>query len=105
MVELIHSVHVMVKLVVHCKKEPYDVYIGRGAGSMWGNPFSHEEETLAQFRVTTREEAISRYEEWLLSQPMMIERVKALLKEKVLGCWCDPKPCHGHVLARIANEP
>jgi len=25
--------------VVHCKREPYDVYIGRG--SKWGNPFTH----------------------------------------------------------------
>lgn len=25
--------------VVHCKKEPYDVYIGRP--SKWGNPFTH----------------------------------------------------------------
>lgn len=26
--------------VVHCKRAPYDVYIGRGQGSVWGNPFS-----------------------------------------------------------------
>ena len=25
------------KLVVHCKKEPYDIYVGRP--SKWGNPF------------------------------------------------------------------
>ena len=28
--------------VVHCKKELYDVYIGRP--SKWGNPFSHIKE-------------------------------------------------------------
>lgn len=27
----------MTTRVVHCKREPYDVYIGRG--SKWGNPF------------------------------------------------------------------
>jgi len=27
----------MSSLVVHCKKSPYDVYIGRP--SKWGNPF------------------------------------------------------------------
>ena len=27
-----------------------------------------------------------------------------VLKGKVLGCWCKPGPCHGDVLARIANE-
>jgi hypothetical protein len=25
--------------VVHCKRERYDVYIERGRGSRWGNPF------------------------------------------------------------------
>jgi Domain of unknown function (DUF4326) len=25
------------------------------------------------------------------------------LRGKVLGCWCSPKPCHGDVLARLAN--
>lgn len=30
---------VLSRMVVHCKREPYDVYIGRG--SKWGNPFSH----------------------------------------------------------------
>lgn len=29
------------QLVVHCKREPHDVYIGRP--SIWGNPFSHKE--------------------------------------------------------------
>ena len=28
------------------------------------------------------------------------------LKDKVLGCWCAPDPCHGEVLHRLAgNEP
>lgn len=33
-------------LVVHCKKAPYDVYIGRPGP--WGNPFSHQSGTLAR---------------------------------------------------------
>ena len=35
--------------VVHCKKEPYDVYIGRP--SKWGNPYSHKDNTKAQFKL------------------------------------------------------
>lgn len=27
--------------IVHCKKDKYDIYIGRP--SIWGNPFSHKE--------------------------------------------------------------
>lgn len=86
--------------VVHCKKEQFDVYIGRG--SVWGNPFSHKEGTLAQHVVGSREEAISKYEEYLLESPDLMERLPEL-KGKTLGCWCKPKACHGDVLLRLAN--
>lgn len=89
--------------VVHCKKEPFDVYIGRGRGSQWGNPFSHQEGTQAKFKVETREEAIAHFREWLLRQPELVERAKRELRGKVLGCWCHPKACHGDVLAEVAN--
>ena len=49
--------------VVHCKKEEYDVYIGRP--SKWGNPFSHKSDTMAKFKVDSREEAIKNYEVWI----------------------------------------
>lgn len=81
---------------------PYDVYIGRGHGSVWGNPFSHMPGTWADFRVATREEAISKYEEWILTQPDLLRRL-GRLQGKVLGCWCSPAPCHGDVLARMAD--
>ena len=71
---------------------------------MWGNPFSHKEGTRAQFQVATREEAIAKFEEWFLARPDMVALAKQVLRGKVLGCWCDPKACHGHVLARVANE-
>jgi hypothetical protein len=95
------------KLVVHCKLERFDVYIGRP--SVWGNPFSHKDGTLATFRVTGVTEAIKRYREWLISQPQLIERARRELKGKVLGCWCktlkNPSaPCHGDVLSEIANQ-
>jgi hypothetical protein len=89
-------------LVVHKSKKPYDVYIGRP--SKWGNPFSHKEDTLAEFKVESRAEAVKRYEEWIRSQPEKMAEIKKELKGKVLGCWCSPKLCHGHVLAWIANE-
>jgi hypothetical protein len=91
------------RLVVHCKREGYDVYIGRP--SDWGNPFSHLPASAAKWRVATREESIRKYEEWLLEQPELLERVRQELRGKVLGCWCSPLPCHGDVLARIANAP
>ena len=88
--------------VVHCKKEPFDVYIGRP--SRFGNPFSHRTGTAAQYVVPTREEAVRKYEEWLMSQPELVEAAKQELKGKILGCWCAPLACHGDVLLRIANE-
>lgn len=88
--------------VVHCKKEPYDVYIGRPGP--WGNPFTHRDGTLAEHRCATREEAIQRYEAWLLAQPDLVARAKVELRGKVLGCWCAPQACHGDVLLRIAND-
>ncbi len=91
----------MDKFVVHCKRTTYDVYIGRP--SVFGNPFSHKEGTLAQFTVASRDEAVQKYEEWLLQQPELLEAVKEL-KGKVLGCWCSPQKCHGDVLSRIANS-
>jgi len=91
-----------VKLVVHCKREPFDVLIDRT--TIWGNPFSHKDGTKAKFKVATREEAIARYAEWLQTQPALMAMAKRILRSKVLGCWCDPQACHGHVLSRIANE-
>lgn len=90
------------KLVVHCKKERFDVYIGRP--SLWGNPFSFKDGTLAEFKVSSRDEAVQKFEEWFTSQPELVERAKILLKGKILGCWCHPNKCHGDVLARIANS-
>ena len=26
------------------------------------------------------------------------------LKDKVLGCWCNPLPCHGDVLVELVNN-
>ena len=87
--------------VVHCKKEPFDVYIGRP--SPWGNPYSHKNGTKAQFKVATIEEAIEKYREYLLSNPELMDKLSEL-RGKTLGCWCKPGPCHGDVLLELANE-
>lgn len=91
--------------VVHCKKEKYDVYIGRP--SKWGNPFTHidDKKTLATFIVSSREEAVQKYREWLLEGDGrdLLKHIHEL-KGKTLGCWCHPKSCHGDILAEIANK-
>lgn len=80
--------------VVHCKKAPYDVYIGRP--SKWGNPFPISS-------TCTRYEAIEKYREYILTK-FTVEEIQRELKGKILGCWCAPLDCHGDVLAEIANK-
>ena len=84
----------MVTRVVHCKKESYDVYIGRPG--KWGNPFTIEADG-------NREEVIQKYIDWLMNQPNLLNDVHEL-KDKILGCWCSPNACHGDILAEIANK-
>lgn len=80
--------------VVHSKRSPYDVYIGRPGP--WGNPY-------VIGRDGTREEVITQYEAYLRGNQGLRARLPEL-RGKVLGCWCAPQPCHGDVLARLANE-
>jgi hypothetical protein len=80
--------------VVHCKKDKFDVYIGRP--SKWGNPF-------AIGKDGTREQVIEKYRSWIPTQPELIAALPEL-KDKVLGCWCAPKACHGDVLAELAKS-
>ncbi len=91
--------------VVHCKRHPFDIYIGRLGP--WGNPFSHKEGTMAKFKCETVEESVEKYKQWVLMQPHLLEKLP-LLKEKVLGCWCknlkNPTAiCHGDVLAELSD--
>jgi hypothetical protein len=80
--------------VVHCKKEAYDVYIGRP--SKWGNPFEIGKDG-------SRSEVISKYETFIRNSPELLQDVKSL-KGLRLGCWCAPRPCHGDILVKLANE-
>lgn len=83
----------MSTLVVHCKRAPYDVYIGRP--SKWGNPFVIGKDG-------SRQMVIEKYKAWLLQQPKLMEDLHEL-RGKILGCWCHPQSCHGDVLAELAN--
>lgn len=79
--------------VVHCKREPFDVYIGRP--SKWGNPFPMACEA-------DRPIVIQAYEEWVQKQPELMAALPEL-RGKTLGCWCEPRACHGDVLLRLAE--
>lgn len=69
------------------------VYIGRG--SLWGNPLPIDANN-------DRESVIRQYEDYLLSRPDLLARVKSLHGKKLM-CFCAPAPCHGDVLAHYAD--
>lgn len=82
--------------VVNIKNEEYyDVNVGRQ--SIFGNPF------IIGIHGN-RDEVIDKFEEYLLSNPKLMEEVKTKLKGKVLGCSCSPLRCHGDVLFKYANQ-
>lgn len=86
--------------VVHCKREFYDIYIGRGQGgeqTFWGNPFIIGKDG-------TREEVIAKYRTYIMGSEEHMKRISEL-EGKILGCWCFPAACHGDVLVDLANKP
>jgi len=80
--------------IVHCKKEKYDVYIGRG--SKWGNPFVIGKDG-------NREGVILKYKKYITNNQELINALPEL-KNKTLGCWCKPKACHGDVLKSMIEK-
>lgn len=87
-------IRVLVMRVVHCKKEKYDVYIGRP--SKWGNPYQIG-------RDGTRKEVINKYKKYLLGRVDLLTALPEL-RGKILGCWCAPQPCHGDVLVELVKQ-
>ena len=80
--------------VVHCRKTKYDIYIGRP--SKWSNPFKIGLDG-------SRYEVLQKYERWVVDQPELMAALGEI-RNKILGCWCKPdKPCHGDVLAKLAD--
>ena len=82
--------------------KPGNVYIGRKTkytpASKWGNPTKVSD-------VKSHAKAVCMFEEYLCDNAVLLNSVYEL-KDKVLGCWCSPKPCHGEILHRYAgNNP
>jgi hypothetical protein len=79
--------------VVHCKHEPYTIYIGRP--SKFGNPFVIGKDG-------TREDVIRKFE--VHAREHLMDDIAKLPVVSVLGCWCAPKPCHGDVIRKLWLE-
>lgn len=83
--------------VVHFKKEPYDVYIGRPG--KWGNPFEVKEHGRGICIELFEDDLYVRLIEGDITEDELLD-----LDGKVLGCWCKPRPCHGDVYVKVIGR-
>jgi hypothetical protein len=82
---------------------PGEIYIGRVqkqggwdlTESIWHNPYS--------VKTYGRDECLELYRNMLTHNPELMAKISEL-KGKVLACWCSPEPCHGDILAELANK-
>ncbi|CAD7949236.1 unnamed protein product [Amoebophrya sp. A120] len=72
------------------------VYIGRP--SIWGNPFRIGD------HGDSRETVVRKYREYLVNDHPEVLVHLGDLRGKILGCWCHPHPCHGHVLQNLYRD-
>jgi hypothetical protein len=90
--------------VVHFKKEPYDIYIGRLPNGKY-NKWAYPKELRESFpEGTPRKVIVAAYEEYLLSNEELMNSLYEL-RDKTLGCWCKNlggggKSCHGDILVK-----
>lgn len=82
--------------VVNRHVAPFDVDIGRPGP--WGNPFRIG-------RDGDRDAVILKFFEYWYApeQAALRARARRELTGTVLGCWCPPLRCHGHVIAAYCD--
>ncbi len=93
-------------------EDPDNVYIGRRGivfvdkkrypteDSIWCNPYKIGKDG-------DRDEVIQKYEIYIrnrLEKEVGLKDELKRLKDKNLGCWCAPEPCHGDVLIKLIQE-
>lgn len=85
-------------VVVNVRHEKADVYCGRP--SIYGNPYFVGKDG-------TRMDVIFLYIDYFFNRlqhdPHFKKKIHEL-KDKKIGCWCHPEPCHLHVIAEYLNN-
>jgi hypothetical protein len=81
------------KVVNVRRTKVYDLFIGRP--SALGSPF-------VIGRDGNRAVCLAKYAYLFLTYPG-VAGIAAKLAGKTLGCFCSPRPCHGHILAQVAD--
>lgn len=89
---------------VNGKRPDYDIYIGRAVkgteffeDSFWANPFNPK-------MYISIYDCLYDYEVYMRKKLKYCPEKILEIEGKILGCWCDPSPCHGHVLLKLLSE-
>ena len=92
-------------------EDPNNIYIGRAGvvfidkkrfpptASRFANPFKIGADG-------TRDEVLEKYRAYItqrLNQSQELRDELIGMKDKNLGCWCHPEPCHGNVLMELID--
>lgn len=91
--------------------DPNNVYIGRQGivfiknqryppvSSMWHNPFKIDKDH-------DRNDVLEKYTEYIINkiEKENLQGELLRLKNKTLGCWCKPEPCHGDILIELIKH-
>jgi hypothetical protein len=82
--------------------EPYDFLITRA--SIFGNPYSHKDGTLAEFKTSSKRESIEKFREHFNSNTELQQACR-ILKDKRIACVCPKgQSCHGDVYVDFLNK-
>ncbi len=88
--------------VVNLHRENYTHYIGRP--SELHNPYSHRSSKYNIKEMATAIEAVRSFEEYARTNLHILEAIRRLPEDAVLGCFCKPNICHGDVIIKIWKE-
>jgi Domain of unknown function (DUF4326) len=84
----------------HGRIPPDAIYVGRQARGLRRSPFANPFTT----KRYSRDEAIRRYREYLLTTPGLLDAARAELAGRDLACWCPlDSPCHADVLIELIS--
>jgi len=77
--------------------EAADLFVRIDRKTEWGNPFEMPDDG-------DRAEVIDLFSKQYWPHKRKLLKNAGGLAGKVLGCWCHPEPCHGHLIAECVNR-
>lgn len=94
------------------KSDGTEIKIDRS--SVLGNPYTHlKGKTKAKFLVSTREEAIAKYRQWLYNKlkngdAEILAELEKIKPDSIILCWCVKNDgsvrCHGEIIKSLLEK-